>query len=44
MKTFGEHQTYGDTMMSLCDNLGIFYDMGCGKTATALLWARDAMK
>lgn len=44
MKTFGEHQTYGATMMSLCDNLGIFYDMGCGKTATALLWARDAMR
>lgn len=44
MKTFGEHQLYGATMMELCEQLGIFYDMGCGKTATALLWARDAMR
>ena len=39
-----KHQTYALFMMDCNPTLGIFYDMGCGKTAIALSWILEHLK
>ena len=39
-----EHQKYALFMMDCNPALGIFYDMGCGKTAIALTWMLNHLK
>ena len=39
-----EHQKYALFMMDCNPSLGIFYDMGCGKTAIALSWTLQHLK
>lgn len=39
-----EHQRYALFMMDCNPSLGIFYDMGCGKTAIALSWILKHLK
>lgn len=39
-----EHQQYALFMMDCNPCLGIFYDMGCGKTAIALMWILRHLK
>ena len=44
MYQFAAHQRFGKFMMDCNSHLGLFYDAGCGKTAIALWWLRDALK
>ena len=44
MYRFAAHQRYGKFMLDVHDELAIFMDMGCGKTALALWWVRDALR
>lgn len=44
MYTFAKHQRFGKFMMDCNDSLALFYEPGCGKTAIALWWVRDALK
>lgn len=44
MNELAAHQTYALMCMESNDNLGIFYDPGCGKTMVALSWTVDALK
>lgn len=44
MKHLGDHQIYAIECMDCTDNLGIFYQPGCGKTAIALTWALESLK
>lgn len=44
MKALKTHQTYALMCMEAHDQLGIFYDPGCGKTMVALAWCVDAIK
>ena len=39
-----EHQKYALFMMDCNPAMGIFYDMGCGKTAIALMWILRHLK
>lgn len=40
----GEHQRYALEVMATNPHLGIFYQMGCGKTMVILEWVRNALK
>ena len=40
---FAEHQIEGKLYMDSNDSLAIWYGMGCGKSALALWWIRDAL-
>lgn len=39
-----KHQSYALFMMDCNPSLGIFYDMGCGKTAIALMWMLNHLR
>lgn len=41
--TLKRHQVYGSSMMDALPALGLFYDMGTGKTATTLDWLYRAI-
>ena len=43
-KKLKEHQLYALEVMSSTPSLGIFYQMGCGKTMIILEWVRNALK
>lgn len=44
MKSLAEHQVYGSSMMDALPALGLFYEMGTGKTITVLDWAYRAFR